>query len=60
MEHSTKTTEPTNIFGLRYLEEEALEVMSVAGCLVVPSDMDSDNDPGSTHYVTNCDYSDTD
>lgn len=64
MQHQPKTIQPSTIFGLRYLEEEAFEVMEIAGCTAAPTHVavggTSDNDPGTTHYTTNCDVSDTD
>lgn len=59
--HAVATT--TAIFGLRYLEEEDAEINGIAGC-TAPVDETlpgQDGDPWEpTHYVTNCDYTDSD
>lgn len=58
-------TQPSTIFGLRYLEEESAEINDITGCFEVEQPIDGGGGGGGggytpTHYTTNCDYSDTD
>lgn len=53
----TTQLETTLVFGLRYLEDEDLEINDIVGCLV-PADGGGDGNP--TCYMTGCDYTDID
>jgi hypothetical protein len=44
------------IFGLRYLEEEDLELNDVVGCMITTAYPED----GTTYYTTNCDQADVD
>lgn len=53
--------ETTLVFGLRYLEEEDLEINDIVGCLVPADDGGGGGTPTSyqSYYATGCDYTDS-
>ncbi len=60
------TREPSAIFGLRYLEEEDLEINDIIGCQTAaansppPLGLNSEPSFGNSFYTTACDTPDYD